>query len=117
MDTLRFERIALIEFADIVEGVYLVGRKLRILIKNEGFVDAWNSGDERNRYKYHWVRNEEKGIIYRHDNAPDARWVHVATYPKHFHKGSEGNVVESYLSDNPEQALRDFLLFVRETVT
>jgi hypothetical protein len=37
----------------------------------------------------------------------------VATFPKHFHDGSEDRIVESRLSEEPEQALREFLTFVR----
>ena len=35
-------------------------------------------------------------------------------FPKHFHNASETNVVESYLSEVPEEALREFLTFVRD---
>jgi hypothetical protein len=52
-------------------------------------------------------------MIYRHDNAPHRRWEAVATFPRHFHNGSETNVSESYLSAVPEEALREFLTFVR----
>jgi hypothetical protein len=38
----------------------------------------------------------------------------VATFPEHFHDGSEDHVVESRLSEESEQALREFLTFVRE---
>jgi hypothetical protein len=40
-------------------------------------------------------------------------WRHISTFPKHFHNGSESNVTESLLSDEPENALREFLAFVR----
>ncbi len=66
------------------------------------------------RYSYHWERRLiGKGDLYRHDNAPHDRWRHLATFPKHFHDGSESNVVASSISDNPEQAVREFLTFVR----
>ena len=40
-----------------------------------------------------------------------------ATFPLcHFHNGSEINVSESYLSAVPEEALREFLTFVRTTL-
>jgi len=54
------------------------------------------------------------GTIYRHDNAPHSRWRSVATFPRHFHEGSETRVVESHLSQVPEEALREFLTFVRD---
>lgn len=50
---------------------------------------------------------------YHHDNAPHDRWRHVATFPGRFHDGSNSNVVESHISDDPKDALREFLTFVR----
>lgn len=47
------------------------------------------------------------------DNAPHKRWRHVATFPSHFHDGSEDNVVESHISNAPEGAVREVLTFVR----
>lgn len=41
---------------------------------------------------------------------------YVETFPKHFHNGSEENVVESNISDEQE-AIREFLTFVREKLT
>ena len=117
MNTFQFEQIARVEFEDIVEDVYEVGRKLRITIKDDGFVDVWYSSDVRSRYKYHWVKDEAKGEIYRHDNAPDARWRHLNTFPKHFHDGREDKVTESRISDDPAQAVREFLMFVREKLS
>jgi len=38
----------------------------------------------------------------------------VSTFPKHFHNASEPNVVESRLSGVPEEALQEFLAFVRD---
>jgi hypothetical protein len=42
------------------------------------------------------------------------RWQSVATFPCHFHDGSEDFVSASHISQNPEEALRQFLVFVRE---
>jgi hypothetical protein len=33
--------------------------------------------------------------------------------PKHLHNGTEENVIESYISDNPKKAVREFLDFIR----
>ena len=117
MDMFHLGQIARVEFEDIAHDVMMVGRKLRITIKDDGFVDVWHSGDVRNRYKYHWVKDEMKEEIYRHDNAPDARWKHLSTFPKHFHDGSEERVGESSINDDPAQAVREFLLFVREKLS
>ncbi|MFV9676437.1 MAG: toxin-antitoxin system TumE family protein [Methanosarcinales archaeon] len=51
--------------------------------------------------------------IYRHDNIPHKRWWYVKTFPKHFHDGSEGNVCESLISDEPANVIRVFLAFAR----
>lgn len=67
----------------------------------------------KGRYSYHWERKAIDGTIYRHDNAPHKRWQGVETFPKHFHEGSEEQVRESYLSDVPEEGLREFLAFAR----
>ncbi len=73
----------------------------------------WFSLKVADRYSYHWERRTADNTLYRHDNAPDADWKHVSTYPKHFHNGSQGNVVGSNISDDPNEALREFLKFAR----
>ncbi len=69
--------------------------------------------EQSGRYSYHWERRAIDGSIYRHDNAPHQKWKSISTYPAHFHSGSETNVVESWISQLPEIALRQFLTFVR----
>jgi hypothetical protein len=54
-------------------------------------------------------------VIHRFDNAPDH--PEVATFPKHFHDGSEAVVRESSLPDDPRDALRAVLDFVRASLT
>lgn len=54
-----------------------------------------------------------RDTIHRHDNAPHFKWNYLKTFPKHFHNGREDNVIESHISDNPEEAIWEFLLFVR----
>jgi len=41
----------------------------------------------------------------------------VETFPRHFHDGSETCVLESCISAVPEEALREFLGFVREKLS
>jgi hypothetical protein len=77
---------------------------------------VWFSLKLQGRYSFHWERRALDGKIYRHDNAPHKRWESVATFPRHFHDGRETNVSESYLSEVPEQALREFLAFVRTRI-
>jgi hypothetical protein len=65
-------------------------------------------------YSYHWEGRNLGRTIYRHDNAPHKRWRRISTFPKHFHDGSEAeeDCKESFISDDPEQALREVLRFV-----
>lgn len=111
----RLREIAELEFADVVVEVFIPDvNELRVILTDGSFVDIWFSLKLAGRYSYHWERRAVDGTIYRHDNAPHKRWQSVASFPKHFHNASEPNVVESYLSEVPEEALREFLTFVRD---
>jgi len=115
VDVERLREIAEVEFADIVADGYVPDlNELRIVLIDGSFIDAWFSLRLVGRYSYHWERRAIDGTIYRHDNAPHRRWQSVRTFPRHFHDGGEGNVVESHLGESPEEALRKFLSFVRE---
>jgi hypothetical protein len=115
VDVQRLREIAEVEFATIVvEALVPDINQLRIILSDGSFVDVWFSLKLRSRYSYHWERRAVDGTIYRHDNAPHKRWRIVATFPRHFHDGSEERVVESHLSEDVEQALREFLTFVQE---
>jgi len=111
----RLARICQEEFSDIVEQTQLIrpgsvgSTKLRILLKEKSYIDIWLSAS--GRYSYHWERRAKGGQIFRHDNAPD--FPAIKTFPKHFHDGSEDNIRESFLSDEPEEAIHEVLGFVR----
>jgi len=114
IDIKRLSEIAQIEFADIVVDTLVPdANELRIILIDGSFIDVWFSLKLHGRYSYHWDRQAIDGKIYRHDNAPHKRWRSVSTFPNHFHDGSEDHVIESHLSRDPEQALREFLTFVR----
>jgi hypothetical protein len=114
VDVKRLREIAEVEFADIVvEAIIPDINELRIILTDGSFVDVWFSLRLQGRYSFHWERRVLDGKIYRHDNSPHKRWESVATFPRHFHDGSETNVSESHLSEVPEEALREFLAFVR----
>jgi len=81
-------------------------------LKDEIFVDVWLSIS--GKYSYHWEHRHIRGLIHRHDNAPHIRWKGIKTFPKHFHDGSEDNVVESSIPDDPISATKYFLDFARE---
>jgi hypothetical protein len=117
----QLRKIAEVEFNDIVVNTEIEvlptsdPRKLRIHLVDGSFADVFVS--VTGRYSYHWQRTPDDGnAIYRHDNAPHASWNYVSTFPKHFHDGSEDNVVESHLSSTPSDALREFCTFVRQTL-
>jgi hypothetical protein len=117
VDVEQLREIAEVEFADIVIEAFAPDiNELRTMISDGSFVDVWFSLKLPGRYSYHWERRAIDGRIYRHDNAPHKRWQAVATFPYHFHDGSETNVIESPASEIPAEALRDFLTFVRDQV-
>ncbi|MBI3756765.1 MAG: hypothetical protein HY267_02200 [Deltaproteobacteria bacterium] len=111
----RLREVAEVEFTDVVTEAVIPGaNELRVLLTDGSFVDVWFSLKLSGRYSFHWERRAIDGTIYRHDNAPHRRWQSVTTFPRHFHNGSELHVTESQLSTTPEEALREFLVFVRD---
>jgi hypothetical protein len=115
IDVRKLKEIAEIEFWDIVEDVIITDiNELRIILTDSSFIDIWYSLKLKGRYSYHWERKHIDGTIYRHDNAPHKKWQNVSTFPKHFHDGDEEKVIESHINDNPDEALRVFLVFVRQ---
>lgn len=115
VDIRKLKEIAEIEFWDIVGDVIITDiNELRITLTDDSFIDVWYSLKLKGRYSYHWERRHIDGLIYRHDNAPHRKWKDVTTFPKHFYDGDEKKVIESHISEQPNEALRDFLLFVRQ---
>ena len=114
MNITQLNNIATTEYGDIVDSsVIRDENELRIILTDGSFIDIWFSLSKKGRYSYHWERKKIDGTIYRHDNVPHLRWKDIATYPKHFHESEESNVRESYISSNPEIAIREVLDFVR----
>lgn len=113
----KLEDIAEIEFNDIVDMAVVTDiNQLRLFLKEGSFIDIWFSLKLKDRYSFHWERKMIDNAIYRHDNAPHNNWRNIKTFPKHFHDGSEENVTESAISNNPEEGLREFLEFVRKKI-
>lgn len=113
----RLAQIAKNEFGDIITDFELIGRrtgvplKLRLLVQDGTYIDIWLSPDQQ-RYAYHWEQRAVRGLLHRHDNAPDH--PQIATFPKHFHNGAEERLEESYISSDPATAIRQFLSFVQK---
>lgn len=111
----RLQEIAEVEFSEIVVEAFSPGvNELRIILVDGSFIDLWFSLKLKERYSYHWERQAIDGTIYRHDNALHKQWRSTKTFPKHFPEGNGAEVVESHISDNPEEGLREFLTFVRK---
>ena len=90
----QFRQIAVSDFGDIVEGITVMEGKLRLLFKDETFMDIWLSVKKKGVYAYHWERREVDGTIYRYNNLPDREAKKLQTYPKHFHDKAQENVLD-----------------------
>ena len=84
--------------------------KVRVVFVDNSFLDIYWSPS--GRYSLHYERRHIDGTVYRHDNAPHEKHRHVRTFPKHFHRGSEDRVEESYLPEDPIDAVEHFLRFI-----
>lgn len=104
------------EFPDLISGHAVIGRragaalKLRLFVRDGTFIDIWLSPNLE-RFAYHWEQRSVRGLLHRHDNAPDH--PEISTFPKHFHNGSEEAVEPSEIASDPPTALRTFLSFVQ----
>lgn len=109
----RLQKIVEAEYHEVVAFTEIIQNKLRIHLSDYSFADVAFSLKVPGRYSYHWERRHIDGTVYRHDNFPDPRWRFVATFPKHFHNGSEAHVEESNLSEDPEVGIRQFMEFIQ----
>ena len=106
------------EFSDIIDDLELIRTssgvpvKVRVMMIDNSFLEIYWS--ESGKYSLHYERRHIDGTIYRHDNAPHHK--QIKTFPKHYHKGREDFVVESYLPDEPIEAVRAFLKEIREII-
>lgn len=112
-DLVALEAIIDTEYADIVVDSKIMDGKIRVFLTDNSYLDFWWSEVSPGRFAHHWNRLHVDGSIYRHDNAPHKKRQHVSTFPKHYHSGSEGHVIESHIPDDPEAAIRFFLDFCR----
>jgi hypothetical protein len=112
----QLEEMVHSEFPDIVISSRIIHKrapgsaKLRLHFKDQTYMDIWLT--ETGKYSYHWEQRAIRGLIHRHDNAPDH--PEINTFPKHFHDGDEQNVAPSYLPDEPLSATRKFLESIRQ---
>ena len=107
------QQIAEVEFSDVMIDSQLLGDKLRLFLSDGSYMDAWLSRKLNDRFGFHWERKHLDGTLYRYDNFPDTEWNLVATYPYHFHNGSQGNVEASPFATDVLAGFRDFMSFVQ----
>jgi len=107
----EIRRIAEVEFVDVVKNTFFVNYKLRIILIDNSFIDVNLSRTISHKFGFHWERPDNS--IYRYDNFPDNNWKYVSTYPYHFHKGTQDNVVPASFSLTIDQGFRDFMKFVK----
>lgn len=90
-------------FDDIIEDVVGIGPagvlvKVSVVMVDGSFLDVYWS--DTGRYSLHYERRHLDG-----------------SFPKHYHHGSEGNVTESYLPDEPMEAVKAFLEEIRALIS
>lgn len=105
-------RIAEVEFSAVVIGVQVMEPKRRIFLRDGSFVDVWVSVKLAERFGFHWERRHLDGTFFRYDNFPDPEWRRVATFPYHFHEGSDNQVVPSSFPPSVRDGFRAFMAFV-----
>ncbi len=110
------KRIAEIEFADIIKNSYQVDYKLRIILINNSFIDVYLSQRLPDKFGFHWECKDKKGTFYRYDNFPDKNWQSIATFPHHFHKGSQDAVEVSPFPLTIIKGFRAFMEFVSKKI-
>lgn len=114
----EFNRIAEIEYSDIVLSTQDLGNKLRIYLKDKSFIDFYFTKTLKiQKFSIHWERSHIDAVIYRIDNTPDKKWESVNTFPIHFHNKNYNKVEPSPFPIKQNEALkhifRKFLNFVR----
>lgn len=113
----QIEKMVHSEFPDIVTSSEIIHKrspgsaKLRLQFNDQTYMDIWFS--ETGKYSYHWEQRAKRGLILRHDNAPDH--PEIETFPKHMHVGDEQTVAPSYLPNDPLSAVRAFLESIRQS--
>jgi len=110
----KIRTLILREFPDITDLVEQVYGKVRVHLIDGSYLDIWLSQRIPGRFAYHWEHRHINGGIHRHDNRPHKQLESMKSFPKHFHNGSEENITESNIPDEPIEAVRLFLTFIRQ---
>lgn len=88
---------------------------IRINLLNHSFVDVFQSFRDATKFAFH--AKVSGGKIYRLDCRPEKKYQKLMTFPWHFHKGSEDNIVVSPFSTNKRRAVIQFFKFIKTTLS
>ena len=109
------EEIVQNNFLDIVTDILKPSEeKLRIILKDESFIDARISQTVCNRFDFHWERRHIDKTIFRYDNFPDIHFKHLKSFPGHLHFQKEDKVIEAKFRKSLPFAFVDFMKFVKK---
>jgi len=111
-----FRRVAEIEFGDLIADSQPLGEKLRLYLGDGSYIDLWLSRRLHERFGFHWERRHLDGTFYRYDNFPNTAWRDIASYPYHFHAGSQDTVISTPFATDPLAGFREFMNFVAAKV-
>lgn len=114
----QFQRIAEVEFRQIVSGTDDLGVKLRIYFTDKSYLDVFFSTQYTpQRYSLHWERRHVDKTFYRLNNTPDPKWKKTETFPWHFHSQSYERVVSSpFRLLELEDLFRDLMKFISRKI-
>lgn len=110
-------RIAEVEYGHLVVDGQPLGEKIRLFLVDGSYIDMWLSRRLQGRFGFHWERRHLDGTFFRYDNFPNTAWRNIATYPYHFHNGSQDNVIASPFESDLPAAFREFMDFVKARLT
>lgn len=83
------------------------------MLADGSFVDVYLSQRLPDRFGFHWECRDDAETIYRYDNVPDVHWQAVASFPHHFHNGSQHSVEASPFPLTTLEGFRAFMDFIR----
>ena len=110
------QRVAEVEFADIVKNTLFITYKLRVVLVDNSFIDVNISRRLPDKFGFHWECRDKAGTVFRYDNFPDKNWGKISTYPYHFHRGSQENVEASPFPLTIIEGFRSFMEFIRRRI-
>lgn len=87
---------------------------IRIQLKGGIFIDIFQSPHDESKFAIHADTKDRK--IFRLDCRPERKYQKLSTFPWHFHKGSEYNIVASPFSKDKRNAISQFLKFIHKAI-